>query len=300
MISESAEYLFQSESVSISGFRCPPGDPRWATDNLITLGSQIVFPWTSVRIKHQGGRGFVADSNQVMFYNNHQVYTRSCLTEYGDRALCVHFDDSVLVDAVRAYDPSVAERPQRPFAFAYGPCSPHNYLRQHLLHRELVDGHAADAIRVQEACLEMLHDAVGGTYAARSCRRHCARRGTERAHAECAEAVKTFLAQHYRERCSLEHIARAVAVSPYHLTRVFRRRTGLTMTRYLSRLRLRASLEEVADPRMRLLDVALGLGFANHSHFTDAFRREFGIRPSTVRSRSSLRELPEMGRSLDN
>lgn len=299
MISECAEYLFQSESVSISRFRCPPGDPRWTTENLITLGAQIVFPWTSVRITHQGSPGFVADPNQVMFYNNHQIFTRSPLSERGDRALCVYFSDSVLLDAVREIDPTVVEQPQRPFAFEYGPCSPQNYLRQHLTHRALVDGDATDAMSAQETCLEMLHDAVKRAYAARGRKPHCARFGTERAHAECAEAVKTFLAQHYRERCSLEHVARTVAVSPFHLTRIFRRQTGLTIVRYLSRLRLRASLEELADTRMRLLDVALGLGFANHSHFSDAFRREFGIPPSTLRSRSSLRELSEMGRALE-
>jgi AraC-like DNA-binding protein len=39
-----------------------------------------------------------------------------------------------------------------------------------------------------------------------------------------------------------------------------------------------------------LTALALELGFSSHSHFTDAFRAEFGRAPSRIR-RSTLREL---------
>jgi AraC family transcriptional regulator len=40
-----------------------------------------------------------------------------------------------------------------------------------------------------------------------------------------------------------------------------------------------------------LAAVALDVGFASHSHFTDAFRREFGRAPSEVRRAADWRGL---------
>ena len=45
-----------------------------------------------------------------------------------------------------------------------------------------------------------------------------------------------------------------------------------------------AALERIADPALPLTELALDLGFASHSHFTDTFRRTFGRPPSAVRA----------------
>ena len=82
---------------------------------------------------------------------------------------------------------------------------------------------------------------------------------------------------------SLDDVSRAVHASPFHFARIFQERTGVPVHRYLTRLRLRAALERVAAGESDLTRLALELGFSSHSHFTDAFRREFGRAPSTVR-----------------
>jgi AraC-like DNA-binding protein len=51
-------------------------------------------------------------------------------------------------------------------------------------------------------------------------------------------------------------------------------------------LRLHASLEMLRDPR-DISSIALDLGFTDHSHFTAAFRRRFGVTPSAYRARAS-------------
>ncbi len=73
-------------------------------------------------------------------------------------------------------------------------------------------------------------------------------------------------------------------VSPFHLAHGFRARTGLGLHAYRTHLRLRAALERIADPALPLTELALDLGFASHSHFTDTFRRTFGRPPSAVRA----------------
>ena len=84
---------------------------------------------------------------------------------------------------------------------------------------------------------------------------------------------------------TLDLLARRFGVSPFHLCRSFHDVMGRTLHRHLTVLRLRASLEAVAERGHDLTLVALDHGFSSHSHFTAAFRREWGMSPSQWRAR---------------
>jgi AraC-like DNA-binding protein len=94
-------------------------------------------------------------------------------------------------------------------------------------------------------------------------------------------------------------VARAVHASPFHLARVFRERAGVPIHRYLTRLRLRAAIERLADGADDLTALALDLGFSSHGHFTDTFRREFGRTPSDVRREHGPRAFRELSKNLE-
>ena len=68
--------------------------------------------------------------------------------------------------------------------------------------------------------------------------------------------------------------------------------------RYLSRLRLRTALERLEQGSQDLTALALDLNFSSHSHFTDAFRREFGFTPSNFRNGTGRRALSKMSKNL--
>lgn len=103
-----------------------------------------------------------------------------------------------------------------------------------------------------------------------------------RANRPYVEDAKAFLQKRFQEPLRLADVARALYVSPYHLCRLFTKETGETMHRYLIRLRLQEALGPVVDG-VDLGEVAISVGFSSHSHFTAAFRKEFGVPPSGVR-----------------
>lgn len=82
----------------------------------------------------------------------------------------------------------------------------------------------------------------------------------------------------------LADIARGVGSSVFHLSSISSRDVGVPLHRYLTRLRLSAALDRMADDERDLSLVGLEVGFSSHSHFTTAFRREFGRPPQAVRS----------------
>jgi AraC-like DNA-binding protein len=84
-------------------------------------------------------------------------------------------------------------------------------------------------------------------------------------------------------RLGLLALARHVALSPYHLSRIFAAETGQTISNYRNCLRARAALERIGEGERSLARMAADLGFADHAHLTRVVRREAGAPPSTLR-----------------
>jgi AraC-like DNA-binding protein len=119
-----------------------------------------------------------------------------------------------------------------------------------------------------------------------------------RVHREQAEQTRLLLCERFDENLRLEEIAHAVHSSTFHLARIFRRETGLAIHQYRNRLRLRAALQRLVEQETDLTALALRLGFGSHSHFSDAFRRAFGVAPSECRRRASAHWLRELSKNL--
>jgi AraC-like DNA-binding protein len=106
---------------------------------------------------------------------------------------------------------------------------------------------------------------------------------------ELVEDAKAELSRSLGAPARLAEVAARLEVSPFRLCRTFRRETGSTVHRYRNRLRLAASLELLRQTRGGVTDVALSLGFSSHSHFTAAFRKEYGGTPREIRRASGRR-----------
>jgi AraC-like DNA-binding protein len=251
--------------------------------------------------KHFGRRSVTADVDQAVFFSKGSTYRVSHPADCGDRGTVFTPSPRVLNDIVREFDPSVDDRPDQPFPFVTSPCDSRVYWTHHELVLQLKTAEACplDPLWADAAALHIVADILEAAFSHyRKPLKH-RRTSTNADHAERAEAAKTYLTSRLSERMTLDDVASAVYVSPFHFARLFHRHTGLPVHRYLTQLRLRASLERLADGAKDLTRLALELGFSSHSHFTDAFRNEFGCTPSDVRRDASLRILREMSKNLE-
>jgi AraC-like DNA-binding protein len=85
-------------------------------------------------------------------------------------------------------------------------------------------------------------------------------------------------------RAGVIELGRRVAVSPHHLSRIFRAETGETISRYRNRLRVRLALERLAEGEPCLTRLAADLGFSDHAHLTRVVRKETGLPPAQLRA----------------
>ena len=99
---------------------------------------------------------------------------------------------------------------------------------------------------------------------------------------QLVDQARQLLAEH--TNLGLDDLAQAAGVSAYHLSHTFRRVTGLTLSHYRIRLRLRRAMERLAAGERDLAGLAADLGFADQAHLTRALRAETGTTPGALRT----------------
>ncbi len=275
--------IFRSPLLVMATFRCGPDDPLFV-DSGPARNAIFVFPRTVVRIQHEGKPAFVAGPNLVTFYNPGQAYRRSSVGRDGDECDWYWIEPGTLRQVLARHDPAAADSPDRPFRFAWGPSDPRTYLEQRRAFLHAATAERPDRLYLEETMVWILDRVVASAVQTPAARER-ATAGAAGRHADLAEGAKALLALSACEPLDLSQLARELGCSAFHLCHVFRRQTGLTLSEYQHQIRLRRSLEGVADRGTRLTELALQLGYASHSHFTYCFRRAFGVTPSALRSR---------------
>jgi AraC family transcriptional regulator len=92
-----------------------------------------------------------------------------------------------------------------------------------------------------------------------------------------------WLEAHAAGSVRLEDAAREAGLSPFHFLRLFAKTIGVTPHQYVLRLRLREAARLLADGSRRITDVALDCGFADLSNFVRSFRCAAGVAPREFR-----------------
>lgn len=249
--------------------------------------------------KHFGKRQVTADVNQAAFFTKDSVYQVSHPVDHGDRGTTFTIAPSILNDIIRELDPGIDEHPEAPFPFLTGPCEASVFWRHRDFVRRLesADAEPLEPLWADVTGLQLMADVLEAAFVRHGVKR-TRRTATNADHAERTEAAKTYLAAHMADGVTLDDVSVAVHASPFNFARIFQQQTGLPMHRYLTLLRLRASLELITAPNADLTSVALDLGFSSHSHFTDVFRREFGETPSDFRKKLTNKTIREMSKNL--
>ena len=274
--------VYRGDKATIGAFRCPVGHPSFR-DSGPTSGCLVVFPRTTVWIQHEGSEPFLSDPTIVTIYNRAQRYERFPVSPDGDRCDWFSVPDDLAREIAGAFDPAAGES-ERPLRAQWAPSTGALYLKQRLLLRGSERGDA-DALETEEGVMEIFATVLALSYG-RSPYPLDSRRGAARRHRELAAGARAELGRSPGDHRSVHELAATLGTSPFHLCRVFRDCTGLSISEYRRELRVRIALgilEGGGAGMTGISAVAHHLGFASHSHFVRATRRHFGTTPSALR-----------------
>lgn len=95
--------------------------------------------------------------------------------------------------------------------------------------------------------------------------------------------VTEYIDAHLGEELTLDAIAAVACLSPYHLSRSFRRATGIGLHRYVVQRRIDRARHLVLETDLSMGEIAWKVGFGSQAAFATRFRRETGQAPSQMR-----------------
>ena len=92
-----------------------------------------------------------------------------------------------------------------------------------------------------------------------------------------------YINRHFGTSISVDALASACNISVSALERRFKKHLKKTPHQYINEVRLDSARQMLRETNKPIGTIALETGFADHSHFTRAFSRFFGISPSLAR-----------------
>ncbi len=108
---------------------------------------------------------------------------------------------------------------------------------------------------------------------------------SERTEEASIERVKQHIHDHIGDKnLSLATLASVIHYNPSYLSRFFKQKTGQNLSEYINDIRLEKSELLLADPSIRISDVAYGVGFESSSYFAVFFKKRAGMTPNEYRT----------------
>jgi len=235
---------------------------------------QIGVPLSGSNVHHIGRAQFANTPSHVTLSNRGEEYRVSHPYGSGETQLTIVFQEPFLLDLLGQNDPGVVDR-ANPFLARQLPISTKLRLALQLF--------AVTAGNQTHSALELDETIVGlgeRLFARESVNPISV---SSRDH-KLAQQTRSLLAACYAQSISLEQLATTLGVSVYHLCRVYRKATGVTLWSEIQQLRSKEALLRLQEGESDLTHLGLSLGYSHHSHFTASFRRELGLTPSAARN----------------
>lgn len=90
-----------------------------------------------------------------------------------------------------------------------------------------------------------------------------------------------FIETHATESISLSRVAREVGLARNYMSSLFHRETGVTMTEYIHRVRIRRAVALLQGGSLSMNEVARLVGYGSYRHFHRRFSRLLAVSPTT-------------------
>ena len=131
-----------------------------------------------------------------------------------------------------------------------------------------------------EAIIHLLN--VFAQYLADYASRHAIASDPDEPHA--ISNAKEFVQSHVEETITLALVVEHVHMSRFYFCKLFKKVTGMTLTEYVSRVRVEKAKRLLTNPSLRVSEVVYASGFGSIPRFNSVFKRYVGMPPTEYRA----------------
>lgn len=292
------QVLYASESLMIGLFDCPRHHSLFHNSGPCR-GDLLVFPRHAVEIRHPGKDSILANQQVVTLYNRGQEYQREAIADYGDVSVWFYFQREALLNAMTSAGYSHQHMEKNPYRENFASCCQQTFLQQRLLFNYLRSTSTPEPIFTEETSWDLLRQVLTRPQLTHRDASTTPRAKTLRRHVELVRHARYRLTQNHQENINLDELSQCIGATPFHLCRLFRKHTGLTIHQYQTQLRLRGGVDILLDhPKQRLTKLAMDLGFATPSHFSQSFKCHYGLTPGAFINKANRTHPAQISKNM--
>jgi len=93
------------------------------------------------------------------------------------------------------------------------------------------------------------------------------------------DKILKYMSTNYSDELTLTSIAEKFFISPFYLSKIFKKSTNLSIVEYINSLRIREAKELLEHSSLKIADIAEKVGFSSSSHFSRTFKLVTGLAP---------------------
>lgn len=145
-----------------------------------------------------------------------------------------------------------------------------NILADKLFDRDMIQTmrNANKSINETIKCLEQLKNKM------------CQLSETNKQELKIINDIKEYIHMNIESKLTRKEIADQIFLSPDHLTKLFRKETGMTLIEYVMEEKVNVAKKMISQENIPIGEVAGRLGYENFSYFSEIFRKKTGKSPS--------------------
>ncbi len=97
------------------------------------------------------------------------------------------------------------------------------------------------------------------------------------------DRITKYISEHYASALNLQSIAAQFFISPFYLSRLFKKTMGISIVEYINSVRIRMAMHFLEITNLSVTGVSERVGFQTYSHFNRVFKQSTGLSPSQYR-----------------
>lgn len=102
---------------------------------------------------------------------------------------------------------------------------------------------------------------------------------------EIINLLHRYIEQNLHRDLSLTHLASIVYLNRSYLSRLYKQRTGVSLSVYITEARITMAKHLLTETEHRIQDIVLCIGFESSSYFAHFFKRITGMTPLEYRNK---------------
>lgn len=90
------------------------------------------------------------------------------------------------------------------------------------------------------------------------------------------EKAQTYIREHFQKDLTLDEVSRAVDISPYYFSKLFKQETGENFIEYLTKVRIGNAKELLKNQEYSIKEVCVRSGYGDPNYFSRIFKKYEG------------------------